>query len=93
MADSTADIASGSVYFSWDNVGEAMSYALQVSNDESFINRLLNQNLSENFYAFQNSAINGGRYYWRVSYVSQTLCGPRCPVLIFSLLLTMSRSR
>jgi hypothetical protein len=78
MPDSTADIAAGSVYFSWDNVSEAMSYALQISNDESFINLLLNQNLSENFYAFQNSAINGGRYYWRVSYID--IEGSRSPM-------------
>ncbi|MDR3303693.1 MAG: FecR domain-containing protein [Treponema sp.] len=69
MAESSADIASGSVYFSWDSDSEALSYSLQVSNDESFGTLLLNRNLNDNFFAFQNSALNNGRYYWRVSYI------------------------
>ena len=70
--NSTTDISNKPV-LNWENNKNSTSYVIQVSDDPSFTNSIINQEISSNSYSISEALSSFKIYYWRVK--GKNICG------------------
>ena len=70
--NSTTDISNKPV-LNWENNENSTSYVIQVSDDPSFTNSIINQEINSNSYSISEALSSFKIYYWRVK--GKNICG------------------
>ncbi|MDR3334269.1 MAG: FecR family protein [Treponema sp.] len=77
---SAVNISAGGrgISFSWKDEPDAVSYTIEIVEDQNGQNPVLTQMVRENFYTNRNGSLGPGQYFWRVYYTDSE--GNRSPV-------------